>query len=259
MDNRENLLRDISGFFALGTITEINKAGGIANDNYFIRTNKGEYFIKINLGMYNLTDKLHEQVYMERLQQHDFPVVSYIKSPQGDFIYHRNDVLALSQDKLHATPPIECTKTIVSQIGFFLAELHKLPSDSLSNKQSWVRSGYLAAAISVLEDHFSDNKYVKELIELYQALDFKSDSLPQSIIYGDPSPENTLFTNEKLIAFIDWEDVCVGASLLDFALAVIAFCFKDNCFQVDLYDELHENYTKNKPFPKVKKKRLKKL
>jgi len=90
MDNRKTLLQGISDFAELGRIKEINKAGGIANDNYFITTNKGEYFIKINLEKFDFNDKLQEQAYLERLQQHDFPAVSYYRSPTGDFIYQKN-------------------------------------------------------------------------------------------------------------------------------------------------------------------------
>ena len=119
-----------------------------------------------------------------------------------------------------------------------------------------MRSNYLADAIPVLENNYFDNKYVKELIQLHQALNFKADSLPQSLIHGDCFPDNTLFKNEKFIAFIDWEDVCVGASLVEFALGIIAWSFKDNCFQVDLYNELHTNYTKNKPFTKDEEEKV---
>lgn len=256
MDNRKNLLQDISDSFDLGTIKEINKAGGFANDNYFITTNKGEYFIKINLGKYSLSDKLREQAYLERFQQHDFPVVSYIRSPKGDFIYKKNSLLILAQDKLGDDLPVELTEDIVNQIGFFLAKLHKIPFDSLKNKKSWVRNDYLEDMISVLEKNFSDNKYVKELIYLNKALNIKSDRLPQSIIHGDPFPENMLFKNEKIIAFIDWEDVCIGASLLDFAMAIIGCCFKDNFFQADLYNELYRSYTKIKPFTEGEEEKL---
>ena len=256
MGNRKNLLQGISDFAELGRIKEINKAGGIANDNYFITTNRGEYFIKINLQKFDFNDKLQEQAYLENLQQHDFPAVSYYRSPTGDFIYQQNDVLALIQEKVDATSPNKLTKNIVNQIGFFLAELHKIPFDPLPNRKSWMRSNYLADAIPVLENNYSDNKYVKELIQLYKALNFRADSLPQSLIHGDCFPDNALFKNEKFIAFIDWEDVCVGASLVEFALAVIACCFKDNFFQVDLYNELHTSYTKNKPFTKDEEEKV---
>lgn len=256
MHTRHKLLQDIADFAALGRIKDIQKAAGFNNDNYFITTHKGEYFIKINRKKFELKDKLHEQEYLERLQQYDFPAVSYYRSPSGDFIYQKNDELALIQEKVDGISPQESTNNIAGQIGSFLAQLHTIPIDPLPNKQTWMCSNYLADEILVLKKNFSDNTDVKEFIQLYQALNFRSDRLPQSLIHGDCFPENTLFKNEKLIAFIDWEDVCIGASILDFAIAVIGCCYKDDFFQVDIYNALYKGYTKIRPFTEGEEEKI---
>ena len=251
-----NLLQDISNFFGLGVIKEIKKGGGFANENYFVVTENGAYVIKIVLEKrFKAEDKLREQLYIERLREFNFPVVGYIKSPKGDIIYQKNDRLALIQKKIGGSHP-ETNEDIARQMGEKMAKLHKIPFDSLPEKGNWLQESYLANSIAILKKNFYNNKYIRELIKLYRALDFRAENLPKSIIHSDLFADNTLFENGKLVAIIDWEEVGIGPSLLDFGIAVIGFCFRDNSFKINLYKVLYESYNKNRPFTQIEERQI---
>jgi len=41
---------------------------------------------------------------------------------------------------------------------------------------------------------------------------------------------------------LDWEEVCIGAAVQDFAVCVLNFCFSQQGFDRDLYHALYEGY-----------------
>lgn len=66
--------------------------------------------------------------------------------------------------------------------------------------------------------------------------------LPQSIIHGDAARLNCLFLNDRLVALLDWEEVTLGASLVDVAMSILMFCFVGETFLSTLCVQLLKGY-----------------
>src|SRR5450755_2142196 len=87
--------------------------------------------------------------------------------------------------------------------------------------------------------------------QVYETLrSFQPGQLPQSIIHGDVVPSNCLYLGTRLVALLDWEEVTVGASLLDLAVSLLMFCFVKRQFQPNLCASLLDGYTAIRPLTK---------
>ena len=241
-------LQKICNFFDLGSIEKIEKAGGNANDNFFVKTAKGEYLVKIVLEQYGVEDKRQEQLFLKHLEENTFPIVPYISSSAGEFINQEDDQIALVQRRIKAEPPAALTEDVVSQLGSKLAELHKIPYEGLPNKKHWLRQDYLQKTSEIIKEEFADIEDLQHLIEIYENIQTQWSELPQGIIHGDLILDNTLFKNGKLVAFIDWEEVGVGSLLLDFGMAVTSCCFRQQTFDENLYGVFYQAYSAERQF-----------
>ena len=109
-------------------------------------------------------------------------------------------------------------------------------------------SEYLPTAVALIQQHFPLEE-ARKITNVYDSLrHFDPTSLPQSIIHGDLVSFNCLFVDTTLSAIIDWEEVAVGASLIDFAFCLLNFCFPQNTFQPSLYQSLLDGYMQVRSF-----------
>lgn len=235
-------LQNIADFFALGQILGIEQAGGYGNDNFFVATKNGDYLVKIVREVYGVEEKIQEQAFMRRLEENKFPIASYISSPSGEIIYTQGDVIALVQKKLDGSPPLILDANMMMQLGKAFAVLHGISPKGLPDKRNWLRRDYLPDAVDILKRKFADLEDVQELIRLYKELPVSFSKFPQSIIHSDLFWDNTLFKDGNLVAIIDWEEVGIGASILDFGMAVNGCCFPNDSFDEVLYRALYQSY-----------------
>lgn len=86
----------------------------------------------------------------------------------------------------------------------------------------------------------------------------------RALIHGDLDTTNCLFEGERLVAFVDWQEMGVSAALMDFVQTVIGFCFIEPAdgsdrwavFDPDLYRALYANYTSLRPFTRYELEHL---
>jgi homoserine kinase type II len=244
--NLHALLTATITHFELGTLLSWSRTSGNANKNYFVTTDKGEFLIKLVLN-HPREDIEKELTYLQRLQQHAFPAAYYLAAPDGSLYYLYENTPIAVQSKLPGSRPFPSPQ-INRVIGEQLARLHTIPHDALPKKSSWMDSEYLPGAIALLQQHFPVEE-TRKITDLYDSLrHFDPTALPQSIIHGDLFSVNTLFVDTTLSAIIDWEEVTVGASLIDFALCFTEFCFPQNTFQPSLYQSLLDGYMQVRAF-----------
>lgn len=251
---RRKLLESISSFFNLGIVASYNQTGGYASHNYFVTTSSGEYVFKIILGR-SLADLKKEVIYLERLKQYGFPTAYYIKAPSGSHLYNMGGVLAIVLPKMPGKNP-KPSKNISKEVGRNLAKLHLIPSNSLPNKEHWLKADYLATAISTAKNNLKKEK-VKQITKAYNSVKkFDLSLFPQTIIHGDLSPKNCLFENKNLSVFLDWDEVGIGVSLLDFAMAVVKFCFGERRFNSQFYHSFTQSYNEIRPLKENEKQNM---
>ncbi len=245
-------LEAISNYFRLGTINQADRIDGI-HKNYTVTTESGQFIFKI-LIHHSLEVLKKELIYLERLEENHFPISHYLSSPDGSFAFQGSDFIAVAMPKL--TGEIrEPSEDVSRQIGLHLAQLHRIPTNGLPQKSHWLDKDYLPHAIELAKSNFGQDQ-VAEFIYVYKSLShFNPDSFPQSIIHGDLRPANCLFTGNELTAILDWEEIGIGACILDFAWSVLSFCFVEQPrgrrkFDARLYKCLFDSYSQVRFFTK---------
>ena len=252
----------IAVHFAIGKIQFYERAPG-TNDNYFVSTDQGEYLFKIIVNT-TLEEVLNGLPFLQRLKEYNFtPTAYYLMSPDGKPFYSSSDCDAVVLHRLPGNMPA-LSPIISREIGIALAQLHMVPSDNLPAKRHWLDARYLSEAIESAIKMYGV-KQLQETLNIFHSLDsFRPAAFPQSIIHGDLDPTNCLFEDERLVAFVDWQEVGVSAALMDFTSTVLGFCFVDQdegsdywaLFDSDLYRTLYEGYTSVRPFSQYEREHL---
>ncbi len=183
-----------------------------------------------------------ELLYLQHLEDHSFPAAYYVQAPNNAFIYQEADAVAVVMKKCSGQEP-HPGKEVNKHIGSTLALLHTLPVQALPKKESWLNKAYLSQAIESVKSRISPDVLEPALREYQQVRQFDPAQFPQAIVHGDLVPHNCLFQGNELSVVLDWEEVCIGAAVQDFAVCVLNFCFSQHGFELDLYHALYEGYT----------------
>ena len=251
----EAKLAAIAAHFGLGEVQSYTQITHCTNQNYLVTTTQGEYLFKIIINT-TLEDILNGLPFLERLEACGFTATTYyLKSPRGEVAYHSPGCDAVVLRKLPGGIP-ELSSTVCREIGSHLAQLHLIPCDNLPEKRHWLHARYLSEIVEKAVKMYGPEN-LRETLKVSESLhDFQQETFPQSIIHGDLCAVNSLFEGEQLVAFVDWQDIGVSATIIDFVQTVQGFCFVDQdkdsdywaLFDPELYRVLYESYTSIRPF-----------
>ncbi|HEY2791125.1 MAG TPA: phosphotransferase [Micromonosporaceae bacterium] len=234
----ESWLNDIAAAYGLGEVLGHRRMGG-TNDNYAITTPSGAYLCKIIVNM-PIDDILAGLPFLRRLEEYGFSeAVFYLRTPDGRTALQTPDYAAVVLPFLEGTRPVPSVE-VSRQVGAELARMHRVPADGLPDKRHWNDSLYLPETLAVaLARHGADS--MRETLRVVDELRlFDPGAFPQVIIHGDMDTSNSLMTEDG-IRFLDWQDIAVGAAIMDIAGAVLGFCF-DPDFQPALFEALATGY-----------------
>jgi Ser/Thr protein kinase RdoA (MazF antagonist) len=243
MDHRL-ILQQASDFFELSEIKSVRKAEGDANANYFVNTEKGNFLFKIILEPHPTKDKQAEAVYVDLLRKNGLPVVPCLHH-DGNAVYEHDGVRVMVQKAL-LNNEYSDKASAIEQIAENLAKMHLVSFGGLPDRVSWLKADSLKKQIEILKEKFHDQEGVRRIVDCYDSLNnFIKEILPvlpKSIIHGDLHLGNVLFDDNRLIAIIDWEEACIHASLLDFALSVTDCCYEDSDFDEEMFRKFFKAY-----------------
>lgn len=250
----EAKLNAIAEHFGLGDVLDYQRIYHSTNQNYLVSTLKGSYLFKIIVNT-TLEDILNGLPFLQRLEEQQFSVTAYyLTSPNGDMAYHSPDCDAVVLRRLPGGTP-QTSVEVCRQVGIYLAHLHLIPCDNLPEKRHWMDAHYLPEMLQKATALYGEER-LSETYKVFASLRaFKPATFPQAIIHGDLCPVNSLFEDERLVAFVDWQDIGIGAALMDFVQTVQGFCFVDqeegsdywSLFDPDLYRAFYESYTSVRP------------
>jgi Ser/Thr protein kinase RdoA (MazF antagonist) len=170
-------------------------------------------------------------------------------------LYHSSDCDAVVLPRLPGSMP-EPSLAVNREIGAHLAKLHLISCAGLPEKRHWLDHHYLPDALDAAIAMYGAER-LHETRNVFAALHaFRPETFPQAIIHGDLDTSNCLFDGERLVAFVDWQEIGVSAALMDFMQTVLGFCFVDRpvgseqwaVFSPDLYQALYQSYTSIRPF-----------
>ncbi len=247
-------LAAIANHFGLGQIQSFERAPG-TNENYIVNTTEGDYLFKIIVNT-TLEDILRGLPFLQRLQAYHFEATAYyLQAPDGSMCYSSPDCEAVVMHRLQGAIP-ELSDAVNREVGLHLARLHLIPCDGLPEKRHWLAARYLPESIEAAVQKYSAGRLRETLAVFHSLDDFRPATFPQSIVHGDLDTTNCLFDGDKLVAFVDWQEIGVSAALMDFAMTMLGFCFVDSpagsyywaLFDPRLYRALFESYTSVRPF-----------
>lgn len=227
-------------FFNLGTHTSFVRAPGEANDNYFVETAGNGFVVKV-IKEKSLENLQLELPFIERMMENDFPIAPYVKSPSGVCIYQDDEIMAVVMEQIEGKTP-SISKSTIYQYGVTLAELHKISIKNLPDRHSWFDRKYISNALKNAELKYG-SKATKIYYEVYHSLSYLYDTpFQQSIVHGDFNQDNSIFYGGKLVAVLDWEEVCVAPAIFDFGFTIICCCYPNDNFDANLYESLLKGY-----------------
>lgn len=247
-------LAAIAAHFDLGEVQTYQRARG-TNENYLVTTGRGEYLFKIIVNT-TLEEILRGLPFLQRLEEQGFAATAYyLKAPDGGVFYHGPECDAVVLRCLPGSMP-DPSLAVCREIGAVLARLHLVPCANLPEKRHWIDAHYLPESIESAVKMYGTER-LRETLKIFNSLEhFQPATFPQSIVHGDLDTTNCLFEGERLVAFVDWQEIGVGAALLDFMQTVFGFCFVEQeegsnywaIFDPALYRVLYESYTSVRPF-----------
>jgi len=239
-------LNYLSTEFSLGTIFSAKKIGGDANMNFKLVTSKGAFVVKL-IKEYPLPELLHEGTYIKKLQKSNLPVTEYISTISGQLFIQKSNCIYTCQKWIEGVHPSK-NSTTCFEIGKYLAKLHVIDISNVPIKSSWF-------SISKRNDFIMNSEKFddKSIVEWFKNRGNATQKLftldlPTSIIHCDTHLENVLFSNNELIAWLDWEEATIGPSILDIGLSSIWLCFDENLhFKPDFFKVLIQSYQQIRP------------
>ncbi|HLH62225.1 MAG TPA: phosphotransferase [Ktedonobacteraceae bacterium] len=247
-------LAAIANHFGLGHVRSFERAPG-TNENYIVDTTKGDYLFKIIVNT-TLEDMLRGLPFLQRLQAYHFEATAYyLQAPDGSMCYSRPDCDAVVMRRLLGAMP-KLSEAVNREVGMHLARLHLVPCDGLPEKRHWLDARYLPEGLEAAVSKYGPERLRETLAVFHSLQDFRPATFPQSIMHGDLDTTNCLFDGNRLVAFVDWQEIGVSAALMDFAMTMLGFCFVDApdgsgywaIFDPGLYRSLFEGYTSVRPF-----------
>ena len=233
-------LEPVCSFFDIGEVENLVVLGGVANDNYAVRTPKGQYVLKFfkehDPDSLKTIDPL-----LRKLRRYDFPATYYLRNQSGDFVYNHGDTVAVAMQKAQGdTPVVEAQSAFV--MGETLARLHCVPVDGLSARQTWFSPEFLPRGLEELVPRLPPET-IERIRKAWNALsDIDDPGHHRSMIHGDYHPGNLLFREGRLTTVLDWEEISIGPALLDIAYAALIVFFDDSGFDADLFARFVEGY-----------------
>lgn len=245
-------LTEILKDYAIGISVKLEDiSGGYGNSNFKLTTTEGEYLLKV-CDEKNIEQILMQVSLLEHLKKHAYPTVYPIFQKNDEALYVSDNLNVMIYPFLNGGTP-QPSQQVSKQIGQALATLHAIPP--LPELPCFPMG---ITEISPFLERLKDSRFVghpfvtwlkSELEWIQPELD---KPLPTGLLHGDLFLDNTLFEGDKMVAILDFEEVCFDKMLIDVAITIIGCCY-DTHHQLDLAS-VHgflETYNTHRPLTKA--------
>lgn len=242
-------------------MTKIANAGGEANANFFVTTDRGRFFVKIILEPSTRDNKLLEAAYVAHLRQQGIPIAPRLPGNDGTSVCVIDGTMAEAQRAILGSNP-DTTIASVSQIGKLLGRMHLVPTASLPQRIGWISPERAKEHLLKIRRDFCGEPDALRILDVYDSCKEFAENvmpkLPTSIVHTDLHSENVLFRNGQLATVVDWEDSMIAPSLLDYVSSASYWCFDFDrgIMRPKLYRAFRESYTGERPLTELEIKHL---
>lgn len=220
---------DLDAIAAAFALPAIRRAAplwaGTINSNFRVDTDAGAYFLRVNEGKRE-DEVAYEAALVAHLAAAGVPTPRPVAA--GDVAFARVDGRLLTlfpwvEGEHRHGRAVEATHA--RAVGGALARVHLAPP--FPERRD---SRYGFANI------FERFQLVKQLLPRAEAAELEAaltalagrPPLPAGIIHGDLFPDNVLFSGDRLVALLDFEQASDGVFAYDLAVTLLAYCFDDD-------------------------------
>ncbi len=199
--------------------------GGTQNSNYLLTHQTKRYVLSII--EYGDVRQLNDTAnYINFLADNAILVNNVITPPSQQKIILIDQKPALLTEFIEGQHISQFEKTHCEQVATQLANIHQLPYKMMRpNKRGWQWICHESKRLLPLLSK-DEKKLLSDELTIQAGLDLQA--LPSGIIHSDLFKDNILFSQDKLMGFIDFYDICEDWYLLDLAIAVNDCCLNKN-------------------------------
>ena len=214
-----------AGLADLATISPL--AGGWANSNFQLLLVDGS---RVVLKVWN--ERTPEQVeeLIEHtcwIAEHGFPTPVPLQLTGGERMLTK-DGLAWMLLPFVDAGWLDSNFDSLYSLGKVMAQLHEIPVCDGLNSSYYMGFKLWEDMFKQADVRDSWSPFLRQLEEEVGRLkEDIPDGLPNGIIHGDLFPDNVLGTPGKVLAVLDFEEMCVGAIALDLVMAFVGFGWQD--------------------------------
>jgi homoserine kinase type II len=249
------LLQQAADFFDIGSIetTEpIQRA--MANRNFFVKTNKGEYVLRI-LRTQKLEGIQAEHAIEEQLERAGILVPHLMKGRDGQFYCEAEGEIITCSKRIPGERPSQATQRIASQIGEALAIFQRTVVEVPGYSNFWLKKEAAYKEIA----RFDKSELAERIaarIKAYEDI-FDAD-LPKGFVHGDLHLGNLIVTKDGTLAIFDFESTEKDILLLDLGITALSFYNNDDAADAGLVRSLFEGYESIRKLSEKEKQNFKK-
>jgi homoserine kinase type II len=226
--------------YDLGPLVSVNALkGGQANSSFKLVTEQGSFVISI------CDEKRPAEVrtltrVLDLLEEHHFPTTRVIKAMDGRAVVDLEGKPVFVKTYIEGAVPDRVDDGMIHQVGRQLARLHRIPAPDDIPRQfayGWERFHEI---IDAATPHAGYRQWLMGKRDyLRHAMVSR---LPQSMVHGDLFYDNTLFDGDRLVAILDFEEVCLYDRAFDIGMCLVGFCARDDAVSLERFRALAAGY-----------------
>ena len=245
-------LTDILKDYAIGIPVKLEDIpGGYGNSNFKLSTTEGVHLLKI-CDEKNLAQLQMQVSLLEHLRKQAYSTVYPILQKNDEALHISTNYHVMIYPFLNGGTPQPC-EHVSRQIGEALATLHAIPPLPELSCFPMGISEITPFLEEVNDTPFAMHPFVTWInSELEWIRPELERPLPTGLLHGDLFLDNTLFDAGKMVAILDFEEVCFDKMLIDVAMTIIGCCYNAQ-HQLDLAS-VHgflETYNTHRPLTNV--------
>lgn len=234
-------INEILSYYEIGHAQSYTAtAEGISNSNFKVTLDNGaDVLLKISNDK-TIPQLENEQRILQVLKKYDFEYSPRaFETIAGKPIYSHNDFYGVVFPYVKGRAPKVVSTTVAFQIGETLAKLHSLEihAEDLDSIRPHDLVGYGGLSIydyTLKQEAPEDFSNSFNKIFENKLLDIPYDIFPAGIIHGDMYFDNSLFDDDELQTFIDFEQAGRGRFILDLGIAISGCCLNTEKTSIDL-------------------------
>lgn len=250
----ETKLAQILDRYDLGPVhTLAPLKGGLANSSFKLATSQGTYVLSVcdEKSMAEVTGLA--QV-LELLEHHNFPTTRIVPTKDGRPAIRHGGQPAFIKTYIDGAVPGKITPEMIQQVGRQLALLHQIPASEAIPRQF---AYGLESFGEVIDSAQADPAYRQWLAakRAYLQANLTCD-LPRAMVHGDLFFDNTLFDGNRLVAILDFEEVCHCPRTFDLGMTLVGFCAPGDTIDLELGRALVAGYQCETPLSEIEVNQL---